>query len=138
MTQRIVGVALALAGLLAAGSAQAHVDVTVGIALPGVSAVIGAPVYRAYPPAPVYVEPAPVYVEPAPVYVEPAPVYLPPRAYYRPAPVYAPAPVVWVGERDGWRRRWYRDHDRRSDHERDHDRDWDHDHDRDHHERGWR
>lgn len=101
--------ALATAGaVLGSASAHAggHVSWSVGINLPPVGVVVGAPAYPAYPvyaPAPVYVEPAPVYApvyEPAPVYYRPAPVvYGPPayyyprhRAYYRPVPVAAPYP----------------------------------------------
>lgn len=83
---------LAVAGLLAAGAAQARSDVSfsLGIGVPGVSVGVtnAPPVYYAPPvyvqPRPVYVQPAPVYYAPAPVYVRPAPVYYGPPAYYGP------------------------------------------------------
>ena len=75
--------ALAVAGLMAAGAAQAHggVSLSVGIGVPGVVA----PVYAAP-----YVAPAPVYVAPRPVY------YAPPAPVYYAPPVYRPAPVMVV------------------------------------------
>lgn len=102
--------ALALAGFCAAGTAQAHVDVSVGIGLPGIAFGVPAPVYVA--PPPVYVAPAPVYVPPPPVYVRPRPVVVSPYPYYG----------GWGGGyyyRDrGWRERhewrehhWHRHHD---------------------------
>ena len=80
---------LAVAGLVAAGGAQARSDVafSLGIGVPGVAVgVSNAPYYQ---PAPVYYQPQPVYSQPAPVYYQPAPVYYEPApVYYRPAPVY--------------------------------------------------
>src|SRR5262249_49903727 len=71
----------ALAGglITAVPSAQARVNVDIGIGIPGI----------------VYAEPAPVYVAPQPVYVAPQPVYVAPRpVVVAPAPVYAP---YWRG-----------------------------------------
>lgn len=84
---------LALAALMAAGTAQARGDVywSVGVNSPGVAlGVANAP--------PVYVAPAPVYMAPPPpVYMAPRPVYYgPPPAYYAPRPVYRVAPPVVV------------------------------------------
>ncbi len=61
--------------LLSATPAQAHVDWSVNIGVPG-------PVY--YPPAPVYYEPPPavIYEAPRPVYVQPRPIYVEPQPYY--------------------------------------------------------
>jgi hypothetical protein len=103
--KRILLATLSLAGLLAAGAAQAHANVNWSVSISG-----GLPG--------VVVAPAPVYVEPAPVYVPPPPVYVPAPVVYRPAPVYVapravvvePAPVyVPYG-------RWHRHH---------HHHDWD-------------
>ncbi|WP_410054136.1 hypothetical protein [Cupriavidus sp. BIC8F] len=92
----------ALGGAMLAISlpAQAHVNVDIGIGVPGV----------------VYAEPAPVYAPP-PVYVAPQPVYVPRPVVVAPAPVYAP---YWRGRgRDDddddqgerrWRRRGHREH----------------------------
>ncbi|WP_157269484.1 hypothetical protein [Azohydromonas aeria] len=86
-SRSIVVAALALAGVLGAGMAQAHggsdVQWSVTIGTP-----VGVPVYTqpapVYAPAPVYVQPAPVYVRPAPgyYYVQPSP-YSRPRGYHR-------------------------------------------------------
>jgi hypothetical protein len=115
MKSKLWGVAAALAGLLAAGAAQAggHVSwsVTVGSGgyYPGpmyspAPQVVGSPMYM---PAPVYYQPAPVYVQPpvvyAPRYVVPAPVY------YQPAPVYVEG---------GWRGGHGRGHGRGHGHHR--------------------
>ena len=82
----IVG-ALALAGSLAAGVAQARGDVQWSVTIGG---PIGVPVYSQ--PYPVYSQPYPVYSQPYPVYSQPYPVYL------RPVPVYSqPYPQHWRG-----------------------------------------
>lgn len=97
--------ALVAGSLLAAASANAEVNWSIGI---------GAPLYYEAP-APVYAAPPPVYYEPPPrVYYRPPP----PPAYYRPAPVYyGPPPAYYEPEyRGGYR---HRHHERR---------DWD-DHD---------
>ena len=111
---------LSVATLGFTGAAQAHVDVSVGIGLPGIAIGI----------------PAPVYVAPPPVYYEPAPVYVRPQRYYAPAPVVvAPYPVYRAGwvrpgyygdrwhRRDEWREHHWRDqeHDRGDRGDRDHD-----------------
>lgn len=90
--------------LLAAASANAEVNWSVGVSVPGVVVTEPAPVY--YEPAPAYAPPPPVYYQAAPpVYYRPAP-----PTYYRPPPVYygPPAPVYYEGER--WR---HRRHERR-------------------------
>ena len=79
--------------------AQAHVNVDIGIGVPGV----------------VYAEPAPVYAPP-PVYVAPQPVYVPRPVVVAPAPVYAP---YWRGHDDDdddqgdrhWRKHGHREHE---------------------------
>ena len=87
--------ALALAGSLVAGLAQARSDVQWSVTIGG---PIGVPVYsQPYPvysqPYPVYNQPYPVYSQPAPIYTQPAPVYL------RPVPVYSqPYPQHWRGQ----------------------------------------
>ena len=91
-------VALALAGALSAGAAQAgvHWNVNIGI------------------PVPVYAEPA--YYAPPPVYYAPPPVYYapPPPVYYQPRPVvvYRNGPPAIVG--GSWERH-RRDRDWRDD-----------------------
>jgi hypothetical protein len=85
--------ALALAGALGAGAAQARdadVQWSITIGTP--------PVYG--PPAPVVVAPAPVY-RPAPVIVAPAPVYRPVPVVVYPQPVYYRAPSYWDHDGDG-------------------------------------
>lgn len=82
----------ALGGALLAVTftAQAHVNVDIGIGIPGV----------------IYAEPAPVYVAP-PVYVVPQRVYVPRPVVVTPAPVYAP---YWRGrdyDDDQGERRWH-------------------------------
>lgn len=91
--------ALVAGSLLAAASANAEVNWSIGI---------GAPLYYEAP-APVYAAPPPVYYEPPPrVYYRPPP----PPAYYRPAPVYyGPPPAYYEPEyRGGYR---HRHHERR-------------------------
>ena len=101
----IVG-ALALAGSLAAGVAQARGDVQWSVTIGG---PIGVPVYsQPYPvysqPYPVYSQPYPVYSQPYPVYTQPAPVYVRPAPVYsQPAPVYV-RPVVQYQEPTRWDR----------------------------------
>jgi hypothetical protein len=90
--------ALVAGSLLAAASANAEVNWSIGI---------GAPLYYEAP-APVYAAPPPVYYEPPPrVYYRP-----PPPAYDRPAPVYyGPPPAYYEPEyRGGYR---HRHHERR-------------------------
>jgi hypothetical protein len=92
-TPWIAAAALAAAGLLATGAAQARSDVqwSISIGVPGVAVVPGYPAYPVYG--------APVYHAPAPVYGVPV---------YRPYPVYRPVPVYrghphsthWYGDRD--------------------------------------
>lgn len=108
---------LAVAGVLAAGPAEArdHVSWSIGLNLPinpygaSIGTTIGngpvyAPVY--VQPAPVYYAPAPVYYAPAPVYYAPAPAYYaPPPAYYRPHQhrrVVMPAPVYMAPRHAGY------------------------------------
>jgi hypothetical protein len=84
--------AVAACSLLAGVSANAEVNWSIGVSVPGVAVgVVDPPVY--YVPAPVYVAPPPVYYQPAPrVY------YRSPPVYYRPAPVYYGQPVpVYYG-----------------------------------------
>jgi len=87
--------AVALGTLGAASSASAGVDVSFGIALPGV-VIGGGPSY--YAPAPVYTAPPPVYYNPQPIYNPPPVYYRPPPVYYQPAPVYyGPPSVTYYG-----------------------------------------
>ena len=146
----IVG-ALALAGTVATGMAQARTDVQWSVTIGG---PIGVPVYSQ--PYPVYTQPIPVYTHPVPVYTQPIPVYT------RPVPVYQhqqpwrghtqyQEPTRWDRDGDGvpnrydrlYNPRWDRDGDgipdryeRRADSRHDRDRDgipnW-----RDHDD-GWR
>ncbi|MDE2414305.1 MAG: hypothetical protein KGM60_06045 [Comamonadaceae bacterium] len=89
---------LALVVLLgvAATSALAEVNVSVGIGLPGL----------------VYAQPVPVYAPP-PAYVVPRPVYAPPPVMVLPQPMYAPR---WRGDDDDhdewkkWRKHQYKEH----------------------------
>jgi hypothetical protein len=111
----LIGASVVLAGLLAAGAAQAgtHVQWSIGIDAPLAPGVaLGTVISNGggYYPAPVYVQPAPPVYVPAPVVYAPAPVYVAPRPVYvhpRPGYVYArPVPYVryrgWHGHRD-WR-----------------------------------
>ena len=143
MTKFLATGAVAVAGLMAGMSAQAHggVSLSVGVGVPGMAMGIGAPVYM--PPPPVYyAPPRPVYYAPRPVYFAPPVVYAPPPpmppVYFAPPPppprpvyygygqVYTPvavAPPYYYGAPV---RRWDRDHWR---HDRGHG--WGHrDHDR--------
>lgn len=100
-TKAAVAAGLALAALMASGTAQARGDVywSVGVNSPGMAlGVANAP--------PVYVAPAPVYVAPPrPVYYGPPPAYYgPPPAYYAPRPVYRMAPPVVVVPGYGYER----------------------------------
>jgi hypothetical protein len=92
-SKRAAAVAFGLAGLAAAGAAQARSDVYMSIG-------VGTPVY--VQPQPVYVQPQPVYVQPQPVYVQPRPVYVQPQpVYVQPQVVYGhPRRGPW-GDRDG-------------------------------------
>jgi hypothetical protein len=78
MTKVFTGLALVLSLGAVSQAAEAHVNWSIGINVPG--PYYGAP---AYYPQPVYVAPPPVYYPPAPVYYQPRPVY-----YQQPAPVY--------------------------------------------------
>jgi len=108
--------ALALAGALTTGLAQARDNVqwSIGINLPldpygaSIATTIGNT-------RPLYVQPAPIYYAPPPVYYAPAPVYYAPGpVVYRPAPVYyrpyrraemLPSPVyVQPLRHGGWRK----------------------------------
>ena len=93
--KKILVLSLAAAGaLLVSAEADARVAVSLGINLPGVAVVAGAPAYVA-PPA-VYA-PAPVY------YGAPAVGYVPGAvAYYGPGPYYRPGLVVYPGYRHGY------------------------------------
>lgn len=120
----LVMASLAVAGVLAAGAAQARdVHWSIGIHAPGISVGVGTPVYghRHYAP-PVYVTPAPVYYG-APRYVSPARWDADrdgiPNRYDR---VYNPR---WDRDGDGVPNRYDR-HDRRHyGHHHHHDRDGD-------------
>lgn len=107
--------AVALAGALFAGAAQAggHVNWSINIGVPG--PVYAEPGY--YAPPPVYYAPPPAYYRPRPVVV-----YGPPAVVYRSGP---PAIVGGSWQRhDRWdhrRDRWEHRRDRRDD-RRDHDR----------------
>ena len=112
---------LSVAALGFTCAAQAHVDVSVGIGLPGIAIGI---------PAPVYVAPPPMYYPPAPVYVQPQTYYAPPPVVVAPYPVYR---AGWVrpgyyghrwDRREQWRQHHWRDHE----HDRGDRGDRDHDH----------
>ena len=100
-TTRFITAALALAGALGAGAAQANSDVSWSV-------TIGSPVYGRT--APVYVPRAPVFVQPAPVVVRQAPVVVQ-RGYVH--------PTRWDRDGDGipnrhdrlYNPRWDRDGD---------------------------
>jgi hypothetical protein len=104
----LAGAGVAMAGLGAAGSAQAR-DVTwsVGIGAPGAQVIVGnAPVYVA-PPVVVhapryYRAPERVYYgrSPAPVYYG-APVVVAPPGYYQPRSIYYGPPAHFHGHRHG-------------------------------------
>lgn len=107
--------ALALAGSLGGGMAQAHGDADVQW-----SVTIGSPVG-----VPIYTQPVPVYSRPAPVYVQPVPVYGHPVPVYQAVPVYRSPhghhghSRRWDADRDGipnrhdriYNPRWDRDGD---------------------------
>lgn len=82
--------ALGSSALLAAHTAQAQVNWSVGVHAPGISVGV------ANPP-PVYYQPPPVYYSPPPVYYRP-----PPPVYYRPAPVYYGPPPAYYGPPRGY------------------------------------
>ncbi len=83
-------VALGGTALLAAHTAQAQVNWSVGVHAPGISVGVANP-------APVYYAPPPVYYSPPPVYYRP-----PPPVYYRPAPVYYGPPPAYYGPPRGY------------------------------------
>ena len=105
--------AIAIAGALSTGIAQARPDVQWSVSI----GVPFAPIYRQ--PAPVYYESAPVYYEPAPVYYQPRPIYLQPPPYYYGRPVEYRDSSRWDREADGNPDRYERRHGRRGDHDRD-------------------
>lgn len=91
--------------------ANAGVNWSVGIAVPGV--VVSEPAPEYYERAPIYGAPPPVYYQPAPpvyyrqppVYYRPPPVYYrSPPTYYRPEPAYFSRPArVYDGQDERWR-----------------------------------
>ena len=94
--QKALPICLLAAGVaLTSGLAEAHVDVGIGIGLPGPAFVV--------PPPPVYYAPPPVYYEPAPVYVKPPPVVV--------APGYYDDWRVRAWEEQQWRERRWREHE---------------------------
>lgn len=105
----LAGAGIAIAGLGAAGSAQARDVVwSVGIGAPGAQVIVGnAPVYVS-PPVVVHAPPR-YYRAPQPVYYG-APVVVAPRGYYQPRPIYYAPPHHFHGHRHG---RGYDRHDRR-------------------------
>jgi hypothetical protein len=109
-TRFVIPAALALAGTLSMGAAQAR-DVDVRW-----SVTIGSPIYAS--PLPVYVEPQAVYVEPQPVYVQPRPVYGVTVPFYRvPAHLVGRyhAPTYWDRDGDGIPNRYDRVYNPRRD-----------------------
>ena len=121
MQRSIVLAAVAAATVLTATAANAgRVDWSIGINVPPIAAVVGAP---AYYPAPAYYN-APTYYDNPPAYYAPPVVYAPrPRSWLPPPPL---PRIGWgVGwERERWAQRGW-DHDRgdRGDRDRgDHDR----------------
>jgi hypothetical protein len=111
MQRSFVLAAAAAATLITAGAAHAGgVNWSIGINVPPLAAVVGAP---AYYPAPSYYA-APGY--PAVTYDPPRAVYASPRVWLPPAPPLAR--VFWGGGyHDGWRREGWRNDDwRRDDH----------------------
>lgn len=90
--------ALAVAGALVTGAAQARDNVYWSIGINAPLDPYGASIGTTISNGPVYVRPAPVYYPAPPVY------YAPPPVVYRPAPVYYVPPPVYVGGGyyDGW------------------------------------
>ena len=93
---------VAAGALFGTAAANAGVNWSVGINLPGIESP---PVY--YAPAPVYLQPPPVYYQPAPpVYYQP-----PPPVYYRSGPAfYGSPPAVYYDDDD--RKRYKHHHGR--------------------------
>lgn len=93
--------AIAAAGALATGAAQARSDVywSIDIVAPGYPVGVGASVSN-----------APRMVYPAPVVVAPPLVYAPPAVVYAPRPIYVAAPpVLYVPPGHAWgKKRWQR------------------------------
>lgn len=136
---KAAAVALGLAGLAAAGAAQARDNVhwSVGInAAPGVTVGLGnsRPVYAQQPvyvqQQPVYVQQQPVYVQQQPVYVQPQPVFVPQTIYSVPPVQYTQPQVIYpsgayvqpvVVQRYPLRRQGWDDH---HGHDRGHERHW--------------
>ena len=88
---------LVTAAALAASSARAHTNVSIGVRF-GTPAVVPAPVV--IPAAPVFAAPAPAYCPPpvAPVY------YAPARGYWKDVTVKTWVPERWFMSRDRWGR----------------------------------
>ena len=104
MKKPLVLAIAAVAGVLAAGAAQAgsNIQWSIGINAPPVATVISNGGYGYYAPAPVYAYPPEVVYSPAPrAYYPPEVVYSPaPRAYYPPQVVYErPVPIYFHGQR---------------------------------------
>ena len=142
MKKPLVLAIAAVAGVLAAGAAQAgsNIQWSIGINAPPVATVISNGGYGYYAPAPVYAYPPEVVYSPAPrAYYPPEVVYSPaPRAYYPPQVVYErPVPIYYHGQRrmsdrdrDGIPDRYDR-YDNRQGYDRGHDRGHFRDRDRD-------
>ncbi len=130
--------ALALAGALSAGAAQARErsDVQWSVTIGGpIGVSLYSQPYSGYSqPQPVYAQPYPVYSQPQPVYVQPYPVY--PSHHSRP---YYQQPTRWDRDGDGipnrhdpvYNPRWDRDGDGIPNRYDRNDR-------RDHHDPSWR
>ena len=109
---------LATCALFAMTGANAQVNWSVGVNVPGVSIGVVEPGPLYYEPAPVYTRPAPPpayfsYQPVAPVYDRPpVPVYVRPEPVYYGAPAY---PDYRPGERRGHRHHHRRDWDERGD-----------------------
>ena len=109
-SRKLIVFALALAGVLSVGLAQArdHNDVQWSVTI---GAPIGVPLYSQ--PYPVYSQPVPVYAQPYPAYSQPYPVFAPrhyPQRQYQ-------QPTRWDRDGDGIPNRYDRyDRDNPRDH----------------------